>query len=87
MQRSPEAWENFSAGFWRKRLLRARRSLPQIKTNSSDTLTVDQLVRCLKKASALDEESEFIAAKRSELQSAGKDMDARKSKLEMKAHC
>jgi hypothetical protein len=62
----------------------AMRSSPQIKTNSSDTLTVNQLVRCLKKASALDEESEFIAAKRSELQSARKDMDARKSKLEMK---
>ena len=31
----------------------AMRSSPQIKTNSSDTLTVDQLVRCLKKASAL----------------------------------
>jgi hypothetical protein len=60
-------------------------SLPQSKAYPSDVLTVDQLVQCLKKASSLDEEAEKLAAKKSELQSAGRDMDNRKSQLEMKS--
>jgi hypothetical protein len=57
---------------------------PDLKIYSPDILTVDQLMQCVKKASALDEESEYLRAKKSELQSIGNDVDARKGQLEMK---
>jgi chromosome segregation ATPase len=62
----------------------AARSM-QSKTYSPDVLTVDQLVQCLRKASALDEESTQLEAKKSELQSASKDIENLKSRLEMKS--
>lgn len=54
------------------------------KSYTPDTLTVDQLVSCLKRASALDQESEDIESKRSELKTAVDKIDAYKSELDTK---
>ena len=45
------------------------------KSYTPNVLTVDQLVRCLKEASMLDEQSDPLERKRTELQSAGKEVD------------
>jgi hypothetical protein len=54
------------------------------KTYTPDVLTVDQLVVCLKKAKILDEESDRLNAAKAELVSAGKQIDVRKSDLEIR---
>jgi hypothetical protein len=54
------------------------------KTYTPNILTVDQLVRCLKKASALDQQSDQLEGKRIELQSAGKEIDQLKDQLDIK---
>jgi hypothetical protein len=56
----------------------------QSKTYTPDVLTVDQLVQCLTKANALDQESEQLEAKRGELEAAAKDMDYLKNRLDMR---
>jgi hypothetical protein len=54
------------------------------KTYTPNVLTVDQLVQCLKKATALDQESDQLEGKRSELLSAGKEIDQVKGQLDIK---
>jgi hypothetical protein len=53
------------------------------KTYTPNVLTVDQLVQCLKTASALDQQSEVLEGKRSELQLAGREIDQLRAQLEM----
>jgi prefoldin subunit 5 len=54
------------------------------KSYTPNVLTVDQLVRCLKEASMLDEQSDPLERKRTELQSAGKEVDQLKDQLDIK---
>src|SRR4051812_8305168 len=46
-----------------------------VKTYTADVMTVDQLVICLKRADALDGESEQIEVKRTALEAGSKELD------------
>ena len=52
------------------------------KNYTSDVLTVDQLVACLKRANSLDEESEELETTRVALQPASKDLDDLRNRVE-----
>jgi predicted neutral ceramidase superfamily lipid hydrolase len=54
------------------------------KSYTPDVLTVDQLVQCLKKASALDQESNDVESKRTELRAAVGQIDRLKTQIETK---
>lgn len=53
------------------------------KSYTPDVLTVDQLVQCLKKASALDQQSEDIESKRREVQIVESQIDRLKNQMDM----
>jgi hypothetical protein len=55
------------------------------KQYGPNVLTVDQLVLCLKMAGGLDEQSEQLAQKRSELETASNDLDKLKGQIDAKS--
>src|SRR5215211_6944441 len=52
------------------------------KSYTSEVLTVDQIVACLKKATSLDEESEQLEGKRAQLQAGSRDLDEIEKRIE-----